>query len=323
MNFIPAGANGLVDCFLLVKASNKKTSSKGDEYLDMTLSDKSGEINAKLWSYLPTVHGEYQPGDIVKVRGSVSQYNGSDQLRIDKIRHATPGDQVETNALVASADYAGETMFDELVSIAENFKDRDISRIVTTLLNENKEQLLYWPAAFKLHHAIRSGLLMHILSIVRLAERVSEVYPFINRDLLLAGAILHDIAKIKEYEMTPSGLASGYTVKGNLIGHLAMGAMMIEDVAKRLSIDSEVVVLLQHMTLSHHGDPEFGAAVRPSFIEAELLSQLDMMDARMFEMKEATCSAENGEFTGRLWSMDNRKLYNHGKDDMSKETKLF
>lgn len=323
MNFIPAGANGLVDCFLLVKASNKKTSSKGDEYLDMTLSDKSGEINAKLWSYAPAIHGEYQPGDIVKVRGTVSQYNGSDQLRIDKIRHATPGDQVDTAELVASADYSGEAMFEELIGIAEGFRDEDIKGIVTTLLNENKEKLLYWPAAFKLHHAIRAGLLMHVLSIVRLAQRVAEVYPFIDRDLLLAGAMLHDIAKTKEYEMTPSGLASGYTVKGNLVGHLAMGAIMIEDAARRLGIESEAVVLLQHMALSHHGDPEFGAAVRPAFIEAELLSQLDMMDARMFEMREATNSADTGDFTGRMWSMDNRKLYNHGRDDFDKETKLF
>ena len=323
MNFIPAGANGLVDCFLLVKASNKKTSSKGDEYLDMTLADKSGEINAKLWAYIPTAHGEYQPGDVVKVRGTVSQYNGTDQLRIEKIRHATPGDQVDTNELVQSADYSGEAMFNELVSIAESFKDEDIKKITLALLSENKEKLLFWPAAFKLHHAIRSGLMMHVLSIVRLAQRVAEVYPFIDRDLLLAGAILHDIAKTAEYEMTPSGLASGYTVKGNLVGHLAMGAMMIGDTAKRLGIDSEAVMLLQHMVLSHHGEPEFGAAVRPAFIEAELLSQLDMMDARMFEMREATEGASVGEFTGKLWSMDNRKLYNHGREDFDKETKLF
>ena len=323
MNFIPAGANGLVDCFLLVKASNKKTSSKGDDYLDMTLADKSGEINAKLWSYVPNLHGDYQPGDIVKIRGTVSQYNGTDQLRIDKIRHATPGDQVDTSQLVQTADYSGEAMFSELVSIAEGFKDEDLKSLTLTLLGENKDKLLYWPAAFKLHHAIRSGLMMHVLSIVRLAQRVAEVYPFIDRDLLLAGAMLHDIAKTAEYEMTPSGLASGYTVKGNLVGHLAMGAMMIEDAARRLEIDSEVVMLLQHMVLSHHGEPEFGAAVRPAFIEAELLSQLDMMDARMYEMREATANAANGEFTGKLWSMDNRKLYNHGRDDMDKETKLF
>ncbi len=323
MNFIPAGANGLVDCFLIVKASNKKTSSKGDDYLDMTLADKSGEINAKLWSYVATVHGEYQPGDIVKVRGSVSQYNGAEQLRIDKIRHALPADQVDTSQLVQSAGYSGEEMFDSLLKLAEGFKDSDLRRITVALLTENKEKLLYWPAAFKLHHAIRSGLLLHTLSIVRLAQRVTEVYPFIDGELLLAGAMLHDIAKTSEYEMTPSGLASGYTVKGNLLGHLAMGAIMIEETAKKLGIESETVALLQHMILSHHGEPEFGAAVRPGFIEAELLSQLDMMDARMFEMREATVAANKGDFSGRLWSMDNRKLYNHGRLDSEKETKLF
>ena len=94
-------------------------------------------------------------------------------------------------------------------------------------------------------------------------------------------------------------------------------------IADRLGITSEVPLLLEHMVLSHHGEPEFGAAVRPSFIEAELLSELDMLDARMFEMKEATFGVANGEFSGKLWSMDNRKLYNHGRDDKDKETKLF
>ena len=323
MNFVPAGANGLVDCFLLVKASNKKTSSKGDDYLDMTLADKSGEINAKLWSYIPNVHGEYQPGDIVKVRGTVSQYNGAEQIRIEKIRHAAAADGVESSSLVKSAAYEGEEMFATLLDIAKGFKDAELRDIVCHLLTENKEKLLYWPAAFKLHHAMRGGLLMHTLSIVRLAQRVAEIYPFVDADLLLAGAMLHDIAKTTEFEITPSGLASGYTVKGNLIGHLAEGAMMIRDAANKLGITSETPLLLEHMVLSHHGEPEFGAAVRPAFIEAELLSELDMLDARMYEMQEATESAQNGEFTGRMWSMDNRKLYNHGRDNMDKETKLF
>lgn len=323
MNFIPSGANGLVDCFLLVKVSNKKTSSKGDEYLDMTLGDKSGEINAKLWSYIPAVHGEFLPGDIVKVRGTISQYNGADQLRIDKIRHVLPSDEVNTDDLVACADYSGETMFDELVGIAQNFKDEDIKAIVLTLLREHKENLVFWPAAFKLHHAIRGGLMFHTLSIVRLCQKVCELYTFVDKELLIAGAMLHDIAKTIEYEMTPSGLASGYTTRGNLIGHLAEGAIMIRDTANKLGITSEVPMLLEHMVLSHHGEPDFGAVVRPAFIEAELLSHLDMLDARMFEMKEATFGVNSGEFTGKLWSMDNRKLYNHGRDDGTKETKLF
>ena len=323
MNFTPAGPNGLVDCYLLVKSADKKTSSKGDSYLDMVLSDKSGEINAKLWSYVPAVHGEYESGDIVKVRGTVSQYNGNPQLRIEKIRMTFPEDNVSAEDFVQTAEYSGEQMWQELYNKAAAFRDNDLKAIVTTMLSENKEQLLFWPAAFRLHHAIRSGLLMHTLSIVRLCESVALIYPFIDKDLLIAGAILHDVAKTSEYEISQSGLATGYTVKGNLIGHLAVGAMMIETAAKKLGIESEVVMLLQHMVLSHHGEPDFGAAVRPMFIEAELLSELDMLDARIYEMKEATADTEKGEFSGRMWSMDNRKLYNHGRDDMDKTVKLF
>ncbi len=323
MNFTPAGPNGLIDCFLLVKSADKKTSSKGDTYLDMMLSDKSGEINAKLWSYLPAVHGEYEAGDIVKIRGTVSQYNGNPQLRIEKIRRAYPEDGVDPADFVEAADYSGEAMFSELYKKAEAFSDGDLRAIVTALLSEHKEQLLFWPAAFRLHHAIRSGLLMHTLSIVKLCEGVCEIYPFVDRELLISGAILHDIAKTAEYEISPAGLATGYSVKGNLIGHLAEGAMMIGKTAEKLGIVSETVTLLQHMVLSHHGEPDYGAAVRPMFIEAELLSQLDMMDARMYEMKEATADTAKGEFSGRMWSMDNRKLYNHGRDDLDKTVKLF
>lgn len=323
MNFTPAGPNGLVDCFLLVKAADKKISSKGDAYLDMTLSDKSGDINAKLWSYVSAVHGEYATGDIVKVRGTVSQYNGNPQLRIEKIRMAFPEDGVDPSDFVKTSEYSGEQMFDELMSRAESFSDSALKAVVTTLLSENREALLFWPAAYKLHHAIRAGLLMHTLSIVKLCERVCEIYPFVDRDLLLAGAMLHDIAKTKEYEVSAAGLATGYSARGNLIGHLAEGAIMIRHTAEKLGIESEAVMLLEHMVLSHHGEPEFGAAVRPMFIEAELLSELDMMDARIYEMREATADTAKGEFSGRMWSMDNRKLYNHGRDDMDKTVKLF
>ena len=323
MNFTPSGQNGLVDCFLLVKTVERKTSAKGDTYLDMFLSDKSGDINAKLWSYVPAVHGEYMPGDIVKIRGALSSYNGADQIRIEKIRVATELDGLNPADFVQSAEYDPEKMFSELERIAEDFKDNDLKAVVTALLQENKEKLLFWPAAFKLHHAIRGGLLMHTLSILRLAEGVCKVYPFVDRELLLSGIILHDIAKTIEYETSSSGLATGYSVRGNLIGHLADGAMMIRTAADKLGIRSEVVMLLEHMVLSHHGEPEFGAAVRPAFIEAELLSQLDLLDARMFEMREVCEKTETGEFSGRLWSMDNRKLYNHGRDDFEKNTKLF
>ncbi len=323
MNFTPAGPNGLVDCYLLVKSADKKTSSKGDCYLDLTLADKSGEINAKLWSYIPAVHGEYQSGNIVKLRGTVSQYNGNPQLRIEKIRLAFPEDGVEPSDFVQSSEFSGEKMFDELKKIAEGFKDNGLRAITVALLDENKSSLLTWPAAFKLHHAILGGLLMHTLSIVRLCESVAELYPFIDRELLIAGAMLHDIAKTREYEVSDSGLATGYSVKGNLIGHLAEGAIMIRQTALRLGVSEDISNLLEHMLLSHHGEPEYGAAVRPMFIEAELLSELDMLDARLYEMKEATFDTAKGQFSGKMWSMDNRKLYNHGRENTEKTVKLF
>ena len=323
MNFTPIDGSGLVDGFCLIKSIDKKTSSKGDTYLDMTLSDSDGEINAKLWRYNKATHGEYGVNDLVKIRGLISQYNGADQLKVEKIRPVTPEDGVNVSDFVKSADYSGEQMFDELYRIADGFSDGDLRKIVTAILDDNRLALLYWPAAFKLHHAVRGGLLLHTLSIVRLAEGVCKVYPFVDRELLISGAILHDIAKLSEFTVADTGIATGYSVDGNLLGHLAMGAMVIDKYAERLNINPKTATLLEHMVLSHHGEPEFGAAVRPMFIEAELLSELDLMDSRIYEMREAVSAAPAEDFSARVWAMDNRKLYNHTRTDLNKKTQLF
>lgn len=323
MNFTPIDNRGTVEGFCLVKNCDKRVSSKGDTFLDITLSDKSGDINAKLWSYSPAEHGEYQIDDLVKVRGTLSKYQGADQLKIDKIRPVLPSDDVKIEDFVQSATYSGEQMFTELLGIAEGFSDNHIKSITLSLLTENREALLYWPAAFKLHHAIRGGLLLHTLSIVRLCERVCEVYPNVDRELLIAGAMLHDIAKTAEFIVSDSGIASGYSVKGNLIGHLAEGAIMIREAAKKVGADQETAMLLEHMVLSHHGDPEYGACVRPMFLEAILLSQLDMLDATVYEVNDAVSPLEKGEFSGRMWALDNRKLYNHERKKNEEKLKLF
>lgn len=323
MNFTPIDNKGLVEGFCIIKTIDKKTSSKGDCYLDMTLGDSEGEINAKLWRYSPEAYGEYDANQIVKVRGTISEYNGQDQLRVERIRPTTPEDNVKPEDFVKSADYSGEEMFKELYSLAENFKDEDLRLLVTEILKDTKYTLLYWPAAFKLHHAVRGGLLLHTLSIVRLAQGVCKIYPFVDCDLLIAGAILHDIAKLTEFEVADSGIATGYSVEGNLLGHLAMGAMVINKYAEKLGVNKEIAMLLEHMVLSHHGEPEFGAAVRPSFIEAELLSELDLMDSRVYEMREAVLNTNKNEFSAKLWAMDNRKLYNHNRTDLNNPPKLF
>ncbi len=323
MKFTPIDNKGTVEAFCIVKSCDKKVSSKGDTFLDITLSDKSGEINAKLWSYSPAEHGEYGADDLVKVRGTLSKYQGNDQLRIERIRPVLPSDNVALEDFVKSADYSGEEMFDELLRIANSFEDNTIKQLTVTLLSRNREALLFWPAAYKLHHAIRGGLLLHTLSIVRLCESICKVYPNVDRELLIAGAMLHDIAKTQEFEVSKTGTATGYSVKGNLIGHLAEGAMMIRETARELSLDGETAMLLEHMVLSHHGDPEFGACMRPMFLEAILLSQLDMLDATVYEVNDAVSPLEKGEFSGRMWALDNRKLYNHDRKRNEEKLKLF
>lgn len=323
MNFNALDNKGTVEGFCLVKAIEVRTSSKGDNYLNMTLSDASGEINAKLWGYDPQQHGEYDANSLIKVRGVISVYAGSDQLRIDRIRPVIEADGVKLEDFVKTAEYDSEQMYNELFSITEKFEDKDLSRLVTHILEENRAALLYWPAAFKLHHAFRGGLLLHTLSIVRLAEAVCKIYPFVDRELLLSGAVLHDISKTTEYDVADTGIASGYSVRGNLLGHLAEGAMLIRKKSEELGIPFEKSMLLEHMVLSHHGEPEFGAAVRPMFIEAELLSHLDLIDAELFEMRDAYENIAPKDFTGKLWMMDNRKLYNHGRNDMNNGPKLF
>ena len=164
--------------------------------------------------------------------------------------------------------------------------------------------------------------MLHTMSIVRMAEEICRIYPNINKDLLLAGAILHDVAKTWEFSLGKTGLVKGYSTEGELIGHLVKGAMYVEEAGKKLNISREKTVLLEHMILSHHGVPEYGSPVRPMFLEAEILSALDTLDAEIYEFNSATSKAEPGKFTERQWSLDNRKLYNHGLSSTEHKVKL-
>lgn len=322
MNFSYHEKSGTHTGFCLVKSCERKLNKNGEPYLDMVLSDRSGEINAKLWKYDENLHGVYETNTLVKVQGIITKFNDADQLRVDRIRKVNETDGVKIEDYVSSAVYSGEMMFNELFSIADAFSDDELKALVKTILNENKEKLLYYPAAFKLHHAMRSGLLQHTLSIVRLAQSVCRIYPFVDADLLLSGAMLHDIAKLEELVAGETGIASGYSVEGTLLGHLVKGAMLIDKTAERLGVSHDKAVLLEHMLISHHGDPEFGAAVRPLFIEADILSALDRLDARIVEVNNAVSGVEAGGFSTRQWALDNRAFYNHGRVDVTQETNL-
>lgn len=310
------------DGFWLIKTADKKANVKGAAYLDLILCNKDGEINGKLWDYSELVHGIYAPGDLVKIRGSLTQFNGSDQLRIEKIRPVNDNDGVNVADFVPSAEYSGEMMLGQIMNVIASVKDEELKKLTYALVKDREKQLLFWPAAFKLHHAMRGGLLYHTLSIIKLAQSLCAIYPCVDKDLLYCGIIVHDLCKIDEFDISSAGLATGYSVKGELLGHLVMGAMKIETKAKELNISQDTATLLQHMVISHHGQPEFGAAVRPMFLEAEILSQLDTLDATIFEISNAVGDVNEGEFTPRQWALDNRKLYNHGRKEIAPKANL-
>ena len=313
---------GTMEGYALVKSCDKKVSKTGAAYLDMVLSDKSGEISAKLWDYKPGIHDEVKANTIVKVRGVEQTYNRQPQFRVERIRPVNADDNIDISDLVPTAGYSGEELMEMLLDTVASIRNPELQQIVKAVLNEYGDKMKDIPAAFRLHHAIRGGLLMHTLSIVKLAKAVAAIYPTVDEDLLISGAILHDVAKTEEFVVAPSGLVSGYSIPGELLGHLVMGAMIVERIGTAIGADRDAMMLLEHMLLSHHGEPEFGAAIRPSFLEAEILSQLDLLDARIYEIENAMIPIEKGGFTPRQWALEERKFYNHGRKIPATEVKL-
>lgn len=311
MNFTQYNPNGNLEGFCVIKSVEKRISQKGSYFLDMVLCDASGEIAAKLWDYKETMP-KFSAYDFVKVRGSINRFNDQDQFRIDRIRHVLPEDGVSLDDYVANAGVAGEVMLRSVEKTVEAFENEELKKLVTAVISANRAKLLYWPAAKSLHHAIRGGLLMHTLSILRMAEAVAAEYSCVNKDLLYAGIILHDIAKTEEIDSNEAGLSSEYSTRGNLLGHLVMGAIEVDRIGREAGVSEEILNLIEHMLISHHGNPEYGAAKLPGFIEAEILSLLDLLDARMFIMQKAVEGVEPGQFTNKIFAMDNIKLYNHG-----------
>lgn len=294
--------------FALIKELSEKKDKNGNGFLDLIVigSDKK-EYPAKIWRF--DNNGQFETNDVIEIEYTVDNYKGKTQLNITSIKKA-PDEMISD--FVPSSEYDGKAVFSMLLAKVNNFSDEVLKAIVSKILLDNREELEVYPAAYRLHHAIVGGLMLHTASIVEMAEKTCTVYPNINRELLLSGAILHDVAKTFEMNTAKSGLCSGYTVGGELIGHLVKGAMYIEDTAKVLGIEDEKVTLLEHMVLSHHGVPEYGSPVRPMFLEAEILSTLDSLDATIFEINNATSKINTGSFTERQWALDNRKLFNHG-----------
>ena len=299
--------------YLIVRSAEQRASANGKNYLDMTLADKSGSINAKMWD------GTVQPplaGSIVKVRATGNEFNGRMQLRVEKIRAAESRDAVDMSTLIPCAPRDPNEMLGEVVRAADHIADPDLRRITCELLDRAGDKLLTFPAAKQMHHAERGGLLHHTTTMLRAANAIMTVYPQLNASLLTAGVIVHDLAKIDEMDADTLGLVSDYSVDGKLIGHIVRGVVNIQLAAEKTKASPGKALLLQHMVLSHHGIPEYGSPLAPKFPEAEVLNTIDTLDARLYEMNEALSRAIPGGFSDKVWGLDNRQLYRIPEDEV-------
>lgn len=301
----------LVD-FFMVKSIAVKTGGNGKNYLDVLLSDNTGEISSKKWDIsdeeLENL-SEINDGDLVKIKALVTEWNGARQLRIMRIRKAQSSDNLVMADYIKAAPEAPEDMYAFILGKAEAIEDKDLRTLSVKLLKDNHDKLMYYPAAQKNHHAQLGGLLYHMKRMLMTGERICEVYTNLKKDLVITGVIIHDMEKINEIESNELGVSPGYSFEGKLLGHIVQGVKTIDRLTLELGFPREKAIMLEHMILSHHYEPEFGSPKRPLFPEAEILHYLDIIDARMFDMEEALAGVAPGEFSDRVFTLDNRQLY--------------
>ena len=295
-----------VDQYLLIKESKKGVTTVEKPFMSLTLQDRSGDIEAKLWDTNEEHEQMYRAQVIVRVGGEIHDYRGKNQLRVKQIRVARPEEGVQISDLLPTAAIPKEQLFESLMHFFFEIKNPNISRITRHIIKKHQDQLLIFPAASKNHHDYASGLLDHVVSMLRLSQAICDLYPTLNRDLMYAGVILHDIGKV--IELTgPVGTA--YTIEGNLLGHITIMVNEIGQAAKELGIEGEEVMLLQHLVLSHHGKEEWGSPKKPMIQEAEIIHYIDNIDAKMNMLTRALEKTKPGEFTERLFPLDNRSFY--------------
>lgn len=290
--------------FYLCLRKDIRTGRTGSEFMELSLQDATGEIRAKVFQDVDALKQEFDAGEFVKVQGRSNVYQGRTEIIVDKIRRVIAdrdaADGFREEDCIRSSARSVDDMWTELLLRIDSVQDPALRALLHAIVAENADKLRVWPAARVIHHAYRSGLLEHILSIMEAAVFLADRYGA-NRDLLIAGALLHDIGKLREmsYELTTE-----YTVEGNLVGHIVIGVGMLRAAAQNFpEVSEETLVHLEHLILSHHGDLELGSPVKPMTVEAVLLAVVDNLDATINQMRRIV---EEDDAPGRFTAFNKR-----------------
>ena len=279
----------LFEGFYLIKSAEVRQTRAGKNYLAFVFQDETGTIEGKLWDAQPHNVESFMAGRVVHMSGRREVYNNTPQV----------------NQLNMRLPQAGEP---------NNPAENPVwQRIVRALYGKYEKEFYSYPAAKTNHHAFEAGLAYHTATMVRLADSIGDIYPQLNKSLLFAGIMLHDLAKVIELTGPEN---TEYTVRGNLIGHIALIDEEITKVLQDLKIDDqkEEVIVLRHVILSHHGLLEYGSPVRPKIMEAEIIHMIDNLDAEMMMMTTALGLIGPGEMTNKIFAMENRSFYKPNLD---------
>jgi 3'-5' exoribonuclease len=284
--------------FFLCARKDVRQGRTGDPFIALVLQDRTGVARGRILTDVGRFRDEFETGDFVKVQGRTELFAGRMQVVLEHIRRVNPDQDRqqgfrEQDCVLAAARSADE-MWTELQELILHVQEPFVRELLQRLTTVHADKLRIWPAAQTIHHAYRSGFLEHILGVARSALVLGTAYGA-NRDLLTAGAILHDIGKLEElhYDRTTS-----YSREGNLVGHVMLGAMMVRAAAAAIPSFPDVLrTQIEHLIVSHHGQREFGSPVEPMTIEAIILAVADDLDAKINQVKQAMAEDGEGEFT--------------------------
>ncbi len=303
------------DAYFLLLSKQTRSTRTNKPYFSLMLCDRTGQLEARVWEPDdPRVAKDVVRGDVVKVRGCVSRFDDRTQMKVEQMRRALDGESDRADMLPATT-YNVDELWSTLMGFVESFTEPHLKSLLQTILSDPQLAQAYReaPAARQLHHAWLGGLLEHVVSLLKLADRVVPHYPMLQRDLVLTGVVLHDIGKVRELAWD---VGFEYTVEGTLLGHIQIGLEMVQKTMAGLpDFPPRLKTLVEHMILSHHGKLEFGSPKLPMIPEALVLNFVDDLDAKMqaiaseFE-KNTRDGKPSDELTGRVWSLDQRQLLN-------------
>ena len=293
---------------LLISSLVKGTTNSGSPYLSLVLQDSSKSIDAKLWDVKPELEKQMEVGKVYGFDLEVINYKGKLQAKVLKVLPLPQAD-LNMDDFVFRSPVSKDALRENIQEGVNMINNDKLARIVTGALNYYANAVYEYPAAARIHHNFIGGLATHTSGMIKLAVALANIYPQIDRDYLLAGVIVHDLGKIDEFT---SPVVTEYSPQGKLLGHISIMDARLLKIGEELGLqDSEELMVLRHMVLSHHGQFEFGSPVRPETLEAEMLNLIDNIDARVNTIDKALGEIKEGEFTPRIMALENRVFYKH------------